>query len=61
MVSPAENIALAKRLLDEFGIFTVHRTGVAAGACVRVTPGLCNRVDDVDALVPALRKLVAGV
>ena len=52
-----DNVALAKRLLDAYGIFTVHRTGVAGGACVRVTPALCTRLADVDALVHALRKI----
>lgn len=55
--SVADNVALAKTLLDEFGIFTVHRIGVAKGACVRVTPALFTTPEDVDALVRALRAL----
>lgn len=53
--TPEDNIAVSKRLLDEFNIFTVHRVGVAAGACVRVTPALYNSPDDVMALAKALK------
>lgn len=53
--SVADNVALAKTLLDDFGIFTVHRTGVAKGACIRVTPAMFTTPGDVDALVKALR------
>ncbi len=52
-----ENIALAERLLKEHRIFTVHRSGVAAGACVRVTPALYNSAADADALAAALKAL----
>ena len=53
--TPEDNIAVSKRLLDEFNIFTVHRVGVAAGACVRVTPALYNSPDDMMALAKALK------
>ncbi len=53
--TPEDNIALSKRLFDEFNIFTVHRVGVAAGACVRVTPSLYNSPEDVMALAKALK------
>lgn len=56
--SAADNVAVARALLDEFGIFTVHRTGVAKGACVRVTPALFTTPDQVDALARALEVLV---
>lgn len=52
--SPAANAAIAKRLLDQYGIFTVHRTGVARGACVRVSPALFTSPDDIEKLVAAL-------
>jgi len=55
--TPADNAALAKALLDEFGIFTVLRTGVAGGACVRVTPALFTTPQQIDALVAAVRTL----
>jgi selenocysteine lyase/cysteine desulfurase len=37
---------------------TVHRSGLADGACVRVTPSLFTTPAEVDRLVPALRTLV---
>ena len=49
------NIALAKRLLERHRIFTVHRDGVAKGACVRVTPALFSTMDQMDRLAEALR------
>ncbi|WBH17864.1 aminotransferase class V-fold PLP-dependent enzyme [Sphingomonas radiodurans] len=54
----ARNARLAKWLLDERGIFTVQRDGVAGGACVRVTPAVYTRVSDVDALAAALPGLM---
>jgi selenocysteine lyase/cysteine desulfurase len=56
----AENAALARRLLDEFGVFTVHRTGVARGACIRVTPALFTRPSEIEALSAALRKIATA-
>lgn len=56
--SVADNIAIAKILLDEFRIFSVHRTGVAKGACIRICPALFTSPADIDALVRALRKIV---
>ncbi|WP_299307867.1 aminotransferase class V-fold PLP-dependent enzyme [uncultured Croceicoccus sp.] len=55
--SAHENRALAAQLLDRFGIFTVLRTGLDSGACVRVTPALFNSMADVDALAGALRQI----
>jgi selenocysteine lyase/cysteine desulfurase len=55
--SMGDNRAVAKQLLDRFGIFTVERDGPARGACVRVTPGIFTSIDDVDKLVVALRAL----
>ena len=54
----AENTALAQRLLDQHGIFTVARGGVAAGACVRVTPAMFTRSKDIDQLSAALRLML---
>ena len=52
--SDTQNKAIAKRLLDQFGIFTVYRTGVAKGSCVRVTPALFTHPDQLDKLAKAL-------
>ncbi len=48
---------LTQTLLDEFGLFTVARTGIAGGDCVRVTPALYNSPADLDKLVAALHIL----
>lgn len=49
-----DNVALARRLLEEAKIFTVHRSGMASGACVRVTPAVFNNPEDVGRLLKAL-------
>lgn len=59
-ISAEENVSLAKRLLEEFGIFTVHRTGLAHGACVRVAPSYFNTPADVAALQDAILKIAPG-
>jgi selenocysteine lyase/cysteine desulfurase len=51
------NQAVARTLLEEFGLFTVWRNGLAKGDCVRVTPALYNAPADADRLVVALRGL----
>ena len=56
--SVQDNMAVAKRLLDEHRIFTVHRDGPASGACVRGTPALFNSAADDDALVKAIRSIL---
>ena len=53
-----DNKALAARLLADHRIFTVLRTGLASGACVRVTPALFTSMADVDALAFALHAIV---
>lgn len=53
------NQGLAKTLLDEFGIFTFYRTGLAKGDCVRVTPALYNSAADADKLAAAITKIAA--
>lgn len=55
--SEADNAGIAKRLLDEHRIFSVHRTGAASGACVRITPALFNTPSDMDSLVIALKAI----
>lgn len=51
------NARLAQRLLDEFGIFTVARSGLTSGDCIRVTPALYSTPADAAKLVAALREL----
>ncbi|WP_443025739.1 hypothetical protein [Sphingomonas sp. PB1R3] len=59
--SPEANAAITRQLLDRHRIFTVHRTGVAKGACVRVTPFLFTSMADIDHLVAALRDIAGRV
>lgn len=54
------NQALVQRLFDEYQLFTVWRTGVARGDCVRVTPALYNTPEDCARLAAALRGLAAA-
>lgn len=49
-----DSIELAKRLLEETKILTVHRTGVESGACVRATPSVFTTLDEVEQLRKAL-------
>ena len=55
--SVADNVAVAKRLLDDAGVFTVPRDGLAAGACVRVTPAIFTSEAQMARLVEGLRGL----
>ena len=48
---------LQLRLEQEFGVFTVVRTGLASGYCVRITPQVFTTPDDLAQLVDALKKL----
>lgn len=54
-----DNVALAKKLMDDHGIFTVARNGPVGGACIRVTPAFFTRTADLDKLVAAIRALAA--
>lgn len=54
MQTMADAERVQHRLLEKHGILTVARKGVAAGAVVRVTPGLYNTFADCDALARAL-------
>jgi selenocysteine lyase/cysteine desulfurase len=56
-VSMADNVALARRLVREHGVFTVERDGLASGACVRATPSIFTSEAEVDRLSAALRKV----
>lgn len=56
-VKGQDSVALARQLLERHKIFTVHRVGVAAGPCVRVTPSVFNSLDDMQRLVAAIKAL----
>jgi isopenicillin-N epimerase len=55
--SKEQNAEVAKRLAEDYRVFTVVREGVANGACVRVTPSYYTSAADIDRLIGALRKL----
>jgi len=58
-VSHAQNMADADVLLKRFKIFTVERSGVASGSCIRVTCAVFTREAEVDQLIAALKTLSA--
>jgi selenocysteine lyase/cysteine desulfurase len=49
---------LAKRLMDEFKIFTVAIDGADVHGC-RITPNVYTTLDELDQFVTALKKLAA--
>ena len=55
----ARNVAISRTLLEEFGVFTVQRAGLARGDCVRVTPALYNSPADTAKLVEGLKVMAA--
>jgi selenocysteine lyase/cysteine desulfurase len=57
--SVADSVALSRRLLQEHGVFTVSRDGLASGACVRATPSIFTSEAEVDRLSAALRRVAA--
>jgi isopenicillin-N epimerase len=56
-VTSDQNQRLIETLRDRYGLFTAHRTGIARGDCVRVTPAVYNSAADVDRLALALKEL----
>lgn len=57
--SVADNAALCQELLERFGVFTVHRSGVAGGACVRVTPAVFTHREHIERLVRAVESVAS--
>lgn len=57
--SKEENQKIVEDLLARYGLFTVWRTGIDRGDCVRVTPALYNGARDVDRLASALKQMAA--
>ena len=48
---------IVEELLTRYGIFTARRSGLEGGDCVRVTPALYTKVEDVDRLATALQEM----
>lgn len=55
----AENQAVVNELYDRHKLFTVWRTGLSRGDCVRVTPSLYNTPADARRLAGALSSIAA--
>ncbi|ESQ81987.1 aminotransferase class V-fold PLP-dependent enzyme [Asticcacaulis benevestitus] len=55
--SPEAHANLVKRLLETYNIFTVMRTGLSDGACIRVTPGYTTTSEDMARLLAALKAI----
>ncbi|OAB60422.1 penicillin epimerase [Leptolyngbya valderiana BDU 20041] len=54
MTDAQSNRAIAEYLLERHNVFTVLRTGVASGACVRVTPGYYNTPEEMQIVSRAI-------
>lgn len=54
MTSAQANAQIAEYMLNAHNVFTVHRTGIDAGACVRVTPSYYNSLADMQAAANAI-------
>ncbi|WP_415757599.1 aminotransferase class V-fold PLP-dependent enzyme [Pseudomonas sp. LT1P18] len=53
----ADQQAMVERLLKDYNLFTVVRSGAASGPCIRITPGLTTTAADMDLLARALTEL----
>ncbi|MBM6446698.1 aminotransferase class V-fold PLP-dependent enzyme [Pseudomonas mohnii] len=49
--------SMAERLLNDYNLFTVVRSGAACGPCIRITPGLTTTAADMAQLITALTEL----
>ncbi|MEJ5059558.1 MULTISPECIES: aminotransferase class V-fold PLP-dependent enzyme [unclassified Pseudomonas] len=53
----ADQQPMVERLLNDFNLFTVVRSGAASGPCIRITPGLTTTAADMMQLTKALSEL----
>jgi selenocysteine lyase/cysteine desulfurase len=53
----ADQQLMAERLLNDYDLFTVVRSGAACGPCIRITPGLTTTAADMSRLTTALSEL----
>ena len=49
--------SMVERLLNDYNLFTVVRSGAACGPCIRITPGLTTTAADMAQLITALTEL----
>ncbi|KAA0974934.1 aminotransferase class V-fold PLP-dependent enzyme [Pseudomonas sp. ANT_H12B] len=53
----ADQQAMVERLLSDYNLFTVMRSGAACGPCIRITPGFTTTAADMRLLIRALNEL----
>ncbi|MDI2591554.1 aminotransferase class V-fold PLP-dependent enzyme [Pseudomonas sp. N3-W] len=53
----ADQQVMAERLLNDYNLFTVVRSGAACGPCIRITPGLTTTAAEIEVLTQALTEL----
>lgn len=53
----ADQQVMVERLLNDYNLFTVVRSGAACGPCIRVTPGLTSTAGHMQQLIIALKAL----
>lgn len=53
----ADQQVMVERLLSDYNLFTVARSGAASGPCIRITPGLTTTAAEIDVLIQALGEL----
>ena len=53
----ADQQAMVERLLSDYNLFTVTRSGAACGPCIRITPGLTSTAQDMQRVAQALIEL----
>ncbi|MBV7478554.1 aminotransferase class V-fold PLP-dependent enzyme [Pseudomonas sp. PDM31] len=53
----ADQQVMVERMLSDYNLFTVVRSGAACGPCIRITPGLTTTAEHMTQLVTALKEL----
>ncbi|TPG79108.1 aminotransferase class V-fold PLP-dependent enzyme [Pseudomonas arsenicoxydans] len=53
----ADQQPMVERLLNDYNLFTVMRSGAASGPCIRITPGLTTTAAHMQRLARALNEL----
>lgn len=56
-IAQTDQQAMVERLLKDYNLFTVVRTGAACGPCIRITPGLTTTAGHMTRLTTALAEL----
>ena len=56
-ITQTDQQAMVERLLKDYNLFTVVRTGAACGPCIRITPGLTTTAEHMTRLTTALAEL----